>query len=71
MEETKSREKFSSGLAVFCNIRLGSRIGEHLEIPLLNTGQYGGGAFLLVYFLCILFVGLPIMISEFYIVQDA
>lgn len=26
-----------------------------------------GGAFLLVYFLCILLVGLPVMIGEFYL----
>lgn len=67
MEEAKSREKFSSGLAVFF-ATLGSAVGlgNIWKFPYL-TGQYGGGAFLLVYFLCILFVGLPIMISEFYI----
>lgn len=71
MEETKSREKFSSGLAVFF-ATLGSAVGlgNIWKFPYL-TGQNGGGAFLLVYFLCILFVGLPIMLSEFYIGRKA
>lgn len=61
------RETFSSGLAVFF-ATLGSAVGlgNIWKFPYL-TGQYGGGAFLAVYFLCILFVGLPIMVSEFYI----
>jgi len=71
MEETKSREKFSSGLAVFF-ATLGSAVGlgNIWKFPYL-TGQYGGGAFLLVYFCCILFVGLPIMLGEFYIGRKA
>lgn len=61
------RETFSSGLAVFL-ATLGSTVGlgNIWKFPYL-TGQYGGGAFLAVYLLCIAFVGLPIMISEFYI----
>lgn len=60
-----NREKFSSGLAVFF-ATLGSAVGlgNIWKFPYL-TGQYGGGAFLLVYLLCIAFVGLPIMLSEF------
>jgi len=71
MEETKGREKFSSGLAVFF-ATLGSAVGlgNIWKFPYL-TGQNGGGAFLLVYFLCILFVGLPIMLGEFYIGRKA
>lgn len=63
----KKRETFSSGLAVFF-ATLGSAVGlgNIWKFPYL-TGQNGGGAFLLVYFLCILFVGLPVMLSEFYI----
>ncbi len=64
---TQKREGFSSGLAVFF-ATLGSAVGlgNIWKFPYL-TGKYGGGAFLLVYLLCILFVGLPVMISEFYI----
>lgn len=62
-----AREKFSSGLAVFF-ATLGSAVGlgNIWKFPYL-TGQFGGGAFLLIYFICILFVGLPVMLGEFYI----
>lgn len=58
---------FSSGLAVFF-ATLGSAVGlgNIWKFPYL-TGQFGGGAFLLVYLLCIIFVGLPVMLSEFYL----
>lgn len=71
MEKIKNRETFSSGLAVFF-ATLGSAVGlgNIWKFPYL-TGQNGGGAFLLVYFLCIVFVGLPIMLSEFYIGRKA
>lgn len=64
--QVKKREGFSSGLAVFF-ATLGSAVGlgNIWKFPYL-TGQNGGGAFLLVYFMCILFVGIPIMVSEFY-----
>lgn len=62
-----AREKFSSGLAVFF-ATLGSAVGlgNIWKFPYL-TGQFGGGAFLLVYFTCILLIGLPVMLGEFYI----
>lgn len=61
------RDGFSSGIAVFF-ATLGSAVGlgNIWKFPYL-TGVNGGGAFLLVYFICIVFVGLPVMISEFYI----
>ncbi len=61
------RATFSSGLAVFF-ATLGSAVGlgNIWKFPYL-TGQFGGGAFLLVYLICIIFVGLPVMLSEFYI----
>ena len=61
------RETFSSGLAVFF-ATLGSAVGlgNIWKFPYL-TGKFGGGAFLLVYFLCVLFVALPVMLGEFYI----
>ncbi|MDU2065062.1 MAG: sodium-dependent transporter [Sporomusaceae bacterium] len=65
--KTGERETFSSGLAVFF-ATLGSAVGlgNIWKFPYL-TGEYGGGAFLLVYFICILFIGLPIMVGEFYV----
>lgn len=65
--EKPQRETFSSGLAVFF-ATLGSAVGlgNIWKFPYL-TGEYGGGAFLFVYFLCIVFVGIPVMIGEFYI----
>ena len=61
------RGMFSSGLAVFF-ATLGSAVGlgNIWKFPYL-TGQFGGGAFLMVYLLCIVFVGLPVMLSEFYL----
>lgn len=66
-DSQQKREGFSSGLAVFF-ATLGSAVGlgNIWKFPYL-TGQFGGGAFLLVYFICILLVGLPVMLSEFYL----
>lgn len=63
----QERETFSSGLAVFF-ATLGSAVGlgNIWKFPYM-IGANGGAAFLLIYFLCVLFVGLPIMVSEFYI----
>ena len=67
MGDQPKREGFSSGLAVFF-ATLGSAVGlgNIWKFPYL-TGQFGGGAFLLVYFICIILVGLPVMLSEFYL----
>ena len=67
MEKNKGREGFSSGLAAFL-ATLGSAVGlgNIWKFPYV-VGENGGAAFLLVYFLCIVFIGLPIMVSEFYI----
>ncbi|CCJ33209.1 sodium-dependent transporter [Caloramator australicus] len=61
------REKFSSSLAVFL-ATLGSAIGlgNIWRFPYV-TGMNGGGAFLFVYLFCVLLVGIPVMISEFFI----
>lgn len=65
--KNQQRETFSSGLAVFF-ATLGSAVGlgNIWKFPYM-IGANGGAAFLLIYFLCVLFVGLPIMVSEFYI----
>src|SRR5690625_4648121 len=39
-------------------------LGNIWRFPYI-TGEYGGGAFLLVYLLCIFMIGLPTMIAEF------
>ncbi|WP_142414124.1 sodium-dependent transporter [Hathewaya massiliensis] len=67
MESKKKREGFSSGLAVFF-ATLGSAVGlgNIWKFPYL-TGQNGGGAFVFVYLICILLVGIPVMVAEFYI----
>lgn len=65
--KNEKRETFSSGLAIFF-ATLGSAVGlgNIWKFPYM-IGANGGGAFLLVYFLCVIFVGLPVMVSEFYI----
>lgn len=61
------RETFSSGLAVFF-ATLGSAVGlgNIWKFPYI-VGSNGGGAFLLIYLLCVIFVGIPVMVCEFYI----
>ena len=39
-------------------------LGNVWKFPYV-TGQNGGGAFVLIYLLCIFAVGLPIMLAEF------
>ncbi|GCD12307.1 sodium-dependent transporter [Clostridium tagluense] len=67
MEEKNKRETFSTGFAVFF-ATLGSAVGlgNIWKFPYL-IGTNGGGAFLLVYLLCVVLVGIPIMSCEFYI----
>ncbi|WP_125154547.1 sodium-dependent transporter [Clostridium rectalis] len=71
MHDSKKREKFSSGLAVFF-ATLGSAVGlgNIWKFPYL-VGNNGGGGFLFIYLLCVFFVGLPILISEFFIGRKA
>lgn len=42
---------------------LGSRPGQHLEVPYM-TGIYGGGAFVLMFLVFIVLVGVPVMLAE-------
>lgn len=64
---TKKRETFSTGLAVFF-ATLGSAVGlgNIWKFPYI-VGSNGGGAFLLIYFICVIFVGIPVMVCELYI----
>ncbi len=59
------REKFSSRLG-FLLISAGCAIGlgNVWRFPYI-TGQYGGAAFVLVYLVCLVILGLPIMVMEF------
>lgn len=61
----EKREKFSSRLG-FILISAGCAIGlgNVWRFPYI-TGQYGGGAFVLVYLFFLLLLGLPIMVMEF------
>ena len=61
----KEREKFSSRLG-FILISAGCAIGigNVWRFPYI-TGQYGGAAFVLIYLLFLVILGLPIMVMEF------
>ncbi len=61
----KQREKLGSRLG-FIMLSAGCAIGcgNVWKFPWM-TGQYGGGGFVLVYVLCLLFLGLPSMTMEF------
>lgn len=63
----ENREKFSSSIAIFF-ATLGSAVGlgNIWKFPYL-VGINGGGAFVLVYLIFVLLVGIPIMVSEFYL----
>ncbi len=70
IEETgksMNRETFSTSLTVFF-ATLGSAVGlgNIWKFPYM-TGMNGGGAFILVYLLFVLLLGIPIMVSEFYL----
>lgn len=61
---TQNRDGFSSRFGIVA-AAAGSAIGlgNIWKFPYI-TGQNGGGAFLLVYLVCIVLIGLPILISE-------
>lgn len=64
-EETASgREHWSGGLG-FVLAAAGSAVGlgNIWKFPYI-TGENGGGAFVLIYLICILIIGLPVMICE-------
>ena len=60
----KQREHWGSGLG-FVLAAAGSAVGlgNIWKFPYI-TGENGGGAFVLVYLLCILVIGLPVMLCE-------
>ena len=59
------REKFGSKIgAILAAAGSAVGLGNVWRFP-IETGQNGGAAFIIIYVLCILVLGLPIMISEF------
>ena len=58
------REKLGSRLG-FILLSAGCAIGCGNVWKFLMCGQYGGGGFVLLYFFCLVILGLPIMIMEF------
>jgi len=60
-----NRERLSSRLG-FILLSAGCAIGcgNVWKFPWM-TGQYGGGGFVLIYVLCLLLLGLPVMVMEF------
>ncbi len=65
---TKSdRANFGSKLGVIL-ASAGSAVGlgNIWRFP-FETGNHGGAAFILVYLVCVLILGIPIMIAEFHI----
>ena len=61
----KERERLSSRLG-FILLSAGCAIGcgNVWKFPWM-AGEYGGGGFVLIYILCLIFLGLPVMTMEF------
>lgn len=70
-EHEAKREGFGTSLGVIA-ATLGSAVGlgNIWKFPYM-TGENGGAAFILIYLISTLFVGLPVMISEFIIGRRA
>ncbi|MGL4849711.1 MAG: sodium-dependent transporter [Clostridium sp.] len=61
----KKREEFSSGIAAFL-VALSSAVGlGNIWMFPFVVGENGGAAFIIIYILCILIIGIPTLISEF------
>lgn len=66
-KQQSSRAHFASRIG-FTMAAAGSAVGlgNIWKFPYI-TGENGGGAFVLVYLLCVAVIGIPLMIAEFYI----
>ncbi|MBR5231163.1 MAG: sodium-dependent transporter [Clostridia bacterium] len=61
----KERERLSSRLGfIFLSAGCAIGCGNVWKFPWM-AGQYGGGGFVLIYILCLLVLGLPVMVMEF------
>lgn len=62
-----TRENFGSKLgAILAAAGSAVGLGNVWRFP-IETGQHGGAAFIIIYIICILLLGIPIMMSEFLI----
>lgn len=62
--DTAQRDRFTTGLGVlFATLGSAVGLGNIWKFP-FQTGENGGAAFILIYLLCTVLVGLPVMISE-------
>jgi len=70
-KDVVQRDSFTSKLGIIAAVA-GSAVGlgNIWKFPYI-TGVYGGGAFVLVYLICIVLIGLPIVLSEFIIGRKA
>jgi NSS family neurotransmitter:Na+ symporter len=67
LNTVENRPTFGSRLGViFATVGSAVGLGNVWRFPYI-LGSNGGAAFLLIYFLCALLLGLPVMIAEFYI----
>ncbi len=71
IKEVGQRDSFTSKLGIIAAVA-GSAVGlgNIWKFPYI-TGVYGGGAFVLVYLICIVLIGLPVVLSEFIIGRKA
>ena len=67
IDRTSSHGEWSSRTA-FILAATGSAVGlgNIWKFPYI-TGENGGGAFVLIYILCVMFIGIPIMLAEVYL----
>ena len=70
-QEVTKRDSFTGRIGIIAAVA-GSAVGlgNIWKFPYI-TGVFGGGAFVLVYLLCIALIGLPIVLSEFIIGRKA
>lgn len=70
-EESTDRAQFSSSIAIFfATLSSAVGLGNIWRFPYM-LGENGGGSFLFLYLICILFVGMPLLIFEFYMGRRA
>ena len=66
-----NNEKLSSRLAfILLSASTAIGLGNVWRFPFI-AGKYGGGAFLMLYITCLLFIGIPLMVVEFAIGRAA